>query len=110
MAIIHIVLFQFKDTLSTKEVDDVCQRMLALVDKCVHPKTGKPFIKSHGGGRDNSIEGFQGGFTHGFVYEFETREDRDYYVREDPAHQEFVAGLKDVLAGARVVDFTPGEF
>ena len=31
--------------------------MLALKDKCVHPTTKKPYVKSHGGGKNNSPEG-----------------------------------------------------
>lgn len=33
--------------------------MLALSDKCVHPQSKKPYVRSHGGGRDNSPEGLQ---------------------------------------------------
>ncbi|KAF4552073.1 Hypothetical protein D9617_11g009200 [Elsinoe fawcettii] len=106
MAVIHIVLFEFKPSVSPQEVTDVsvCD---PKDDNCKHPKTGLPYVRSHGGGRDNSPEGLQGGFTHGFVYEFDNEEDRDYYVKDDPAHLDFVASIKDVVQGARVVDFTP---
>lgn len=53
---------------------------------------------------------YQGGFTHGFVSEFESVEDRDYYLNRDPAHLEFVASLKNVVKGVRVLDFEPGKF
>lgn len=53
---------------------------------------------------------FQGGFTHGFVSEFQNEEDRKYYLEKDPAHLEFVASLKDVIQNVRVVDFEPGKF
>lgn len=33
--------------------------MLALKEKCVHPETKKPYIKSSIGGKDNSPEGIQ---------------------------------------------------
>jgi len=33
--------------------------MLALKDKCLHPETKKPYIKSSVGGVDKSIEGMQ---------------------------------------------------
>jgi len=45
-----------------------------------------------------------------FVSEFENEQDRKYYLEKDPAHLEFVKSLKDVIAQARVVDFTPLEF
>jgi len=110
MAIVHIVLFEFKPTLTHAVVADACKRMLALKDNCVHPTTNKPYVKSHGGGRDNSPEGNQGGFTHGFVFEFETEEDRKYYLEKDPAHLAFVASLKDMVENVRVVDFNPGVY
>lgn len=31
--------------------------MLALRDQCVHPDTGKSYVKSIVGGRENSLEG-----------------------------------------------------
>lgn len=52
----------------------------------------------------------QGGFTHGFVCEFQTAEDRDYYVGKDPAHMEFVGSLEGVITDARVLDYEPGKF
>jgi len=81
--------------------------MLGLADKCIHPTTKKPYIRSAMGGKDNSPEGHQGGFTHGFVVWFENEQDRDYYVREDPAHQEFVKSIGEVIQSVRVLDFEP---
>lgn len=52
----------------------------------------------------------QGGITHCFVSKFENEEDRKYYIETDPAHQEFIASLKDKVDKVQVVDFTPGEF
>lgn len=108
MPVVHIVLFEFKPTLSRETVVNACQRMLDLEKNCKHPKTNKPYVKSHGGGRDNSPEGLQGGFTHGFVFEFENEEDRDYYVAKDPVHQEFVGFVKELVQNIRAVDFQPG--
>ncbi|EGP92478.1 unnamed protein product [Zymoseptoria tritici ST99CH_1A5] len=110
MPIVHIVLFEFLPTASTAEVQDVCTRMLALKDNCLHPQSNHKYVKSYGGGKDTSPEGHQGGFTHGFVSEFESVEDRDYYLNRDPAHLEFVASLKNVVKGVRVLDFEPGKF
>jgi len=75
MPIVHIVLFEFKPTITREVVTDVCtssrqrlgstdskqtcRRMLALKDKCIHPSTQKPYVKSYGGGRDTSEEGLQ---------------------------------------------------
>ncbi|KAI6855957.1 hypothetical protein KC338_g7891, partial [Hortaea werneckii] len=51
-----------------------------------------------------------GGFSHGFVSEFQSEEDRKYYLEQDPAHLEFVASLKGIVENVRVVDFEPGKF
>jgi hypothetical protein len=81
MPIIHIVLFEFKPSASQSQVQDVstmmsrivektrkissrcppqvCERMLALKDKCFHPATHENYVKSYGGGKDNSPEGLQ---------------------------------------------------
>merc|ERR1711939_998085 len=59
MPIIHIILFEFHPTVTHAQVEDVCHRMLALKDTCIHPTTQKPYVKSYGGGRDNSPEGLQ---------------------------------------------------
>jgi len=76
----------------------------------MHPTRNEPYVKSHGGGRDNSPEGQQGAFTHGFICEFENAEDRKYYLEKDPAHLEFVASLENIIQNVRVVDFEPGVF
>jgi Stress responsive A/B Barrel Domain len=52
----------------------------------------------------------QSGITHGFVVEFESAEDRDYYVFKDPTHIAFTKVAGEVLANAIVVDFNPGSF
>lgn len=54
--------------------------------------------------------GAQGGFSHGFISEFQSEEDRKYYLEQDPAHLEFVRSLEGVVMNVRVVDFVPGKF
>jgi len=108
--IIHIVLFQFKPEVSPETVLDVCKQMLSLKDRCMSATTNKPYVKSIVGGLDNSPEGSQAGITHGFVVEFDSAEDRDYYVFSDPTHIAFTKVAGDVLAKAIVVDFNPDSF
>jgi len=111
MTIVHIVLFEFRPSVELVVVEDVCKRMLALKDKCIHPTTKEPYILASVGGRDNSPEGHQvGGFSHGFVSHFENHADRKYYLEEDPAHLAFVKSLDGVIQNIRVVDFAPGVF
>ncbi|KAK5120194.1 hypothetical protein LTR85_006400 [Meristemomyces frigidus] len=73
MPIVHIVLFEFKPTISHAQVAD-------------------------------------GAFSHGFVSEFQSEEDRKYYLEQDPAHLAFVKSLDGVVQNVRVVDFEPGKF
>ncbi|TID24158.1 stress responsive A/B barrel domain protein [Venturia nashicola] len=108
--IVHVVLFEFKSKATDEQVKEACDRMLGLAQACVHPDTKAPYIKMSVGGKNNSIEGMEGGLTHGFVVNFENIEDRDYYVKKDPAHEAFVKSIGDIMASARVVDFEPGVF
>lgn len=74
MTIIHIVLFEWKSSATPEKIEEVClvlkswyhtitnaiqacNRMLALNDKCIHPTSQKPYIKSFSGGKNNSPEG-----------------------------------------------------
>ena len=84
--------------------------MLALRTLCIHPTTQQPYIISSSGGKDNSPEGAQGGFTHGFVVEFASVKDRDYYVSEDPNHQAFVKKNGARFEDVRVVDYEKGVY
>ena len=100
--------------------------MLGLKDRCTHPDTGKPYIVSASGGKDNSPEGAQvssvhfigsshthgrqGGFTHGFVVEFASTKDRDYYVSADHVHQGFVKANGSRFDDVRVVDYEKGVY
>ncbi|KAL2136709.1 hypothetical protein VTI74DRAFT_2120 [Chaetomium olivicolor] len=97
MSLIHIVLFRFKADAKPEDVKAACGRFLGLKDSGVHPITKAPFIISLKAGADNSLEGLQNGMTHGFVVEFGSAEDRDYYVTKDPTHQEFVKSIGHVL-------------
>ncbi|RAL58764.1 hypothetical protein DID88_009179 [Monilinia fructigena] len=111
MTLVHIVLFEFKPTTHKDEIDDLCKHMLSLSTLCLHPESKKPYILASSGGRDNSPEGHQvGGFSHGFVSHFANSADRDYYVKEDPAHLQFVEKAGRILQNIRVVGYDMGVF
>lgn len=98
--------------------------MLALKDTCIHPQTQAPYMKSYGGGKNNSPEGaavslsnlsrvaqltrIQGGLQYGFVSEFESEADREYYLNKDPSHLKFVEDVGKIVEKATVFDFEPG--
>ncbi|KAL7270381.1 hypothetical protein RUND412_006923 [Rhizina undulata] len=111
MSIVHIVQFKFPATADPELILKISHEFIALKTNCIYPTSNQPYILALRGGKDNSIEGLQNGFTHSFVVEFDSAEHRDYYVRLDPAHKAFVALLGEVkLEGVQVLDFTPGEF
>ncbi|CAI6339546.1 unnamed protein product [Periconia digitata] len=110
MAITHIVLFAWKDTATQEQVDEACKRMMSLSERCIHPTSKAPYIKSFQGGKNNSPEGHAAPHTHGFVVEFENEEDRDYYLNKDPEHLAFVEFAGDFIGGVKVLDFEPGKF
>lgn len=48
--------------------------------------------------------------THGFVVEFASAADRDYYVSEDPVHQAFVSIVGIVVEKVIIIDFSDGVY
>ncbi|KAK0649346.1 stress responsive A/B barrel domain protein [Cercophora newfieldiana] len=110
MGIVHIVMFSFKPLVPPEEIEGTCQRLLGLKDKCVHPNTKQPYIKSAMGGTDTSSEQLQDGITHVFVCEFENAEDRAYYLNEDPTYAAFCKNVEGIIEKKQVVDFCPGQF
>ncbi|KAN0067481.1 hypothetical protein V8E54_014350 [Elaphomyces granulatus] len=110
MPILHLVLVQVKPDADAAEVQEAFSRIMKLKDICLHPQTKLPYMRASFGGRDNSTEGLQHGMTHVFVEEFETEEDRKYYLEKEPGHKEFVKSLGGLVEKVQVIDFIPGIF
>ncbi|KAI1644285.1 stress responsive A/B barrel domain protein [Daldinia loculata] len=110
MLLKHLVLFQFKADTGADAVNEATSRMLGLKEGCVNATSGKQYIRSLTGGKDNSIEGAQRDLTHAFVAEFESIEDRNYYVNEDPWHAEFKSWVVPFLENFVIVDYSEGVF
>ncbi|OSS51933.1 hypothetical protein B5807_03580 [Epicoccum nigrum] len=106
----HVVLFQFKETATSFAVKEITSKFFGLKKSCVHPETRRPYILSITGGIDNSIEGLQNGVSHAFILRFSSNEERDYYVKSDPAHQAFKDAAAAVVEKTIVVDFQEGVF
>lgn len=49
-------------------------------------------------------------FSHGFIVEFESEEDRKYYLEKDEAHFEFARGLAVAVQEVGILDFKPGVY
>jgi hypothetical protein len=52
----------------------------------------------------------KGGITHIFIEEFESEEDRNYYLEKDSGHKEFVKSLGELVEKIQIIDFVPGVF
>lgn len=52
----------------------------------------------------------QADYTHAFVVEFASEEDRDYYTAEDPAHLEFKKFVRPLVEKVGALDYTPGVY
>lgn len=48
--------------------------------------------------------------THGFVVEFASKDDRDYYVWEDPSHKKFQEKNRPRFDDVRVIDYEKGVY
>ncbi|MCA9160859.1 MAG: Dabb family protein [Planctomycetales bacterium] len=97
----HVVMFQFKDSASTEDVQHIIAEFRALPSKI-------PAIAAFEYGTDNSPEGLSDGFTHCFLLTFKSEADRDSYLPH-PAHRAFGAALKPHLEKVLVVDYWAGE-
>jgi hypothetical protein len=95
----HIVVFKYKASASSGQIDEVTKAFKALKDKI-------PGILSFEYGVNSSPENLNKGFTHVYLVTFESAEARDAYLPH-PEHKKFgeLLGLLDVLEEAFVVDF-----
>ena len=95
--LVHMVSFKFKDTASKEDIQKVEKAFAALQKKI-------PQIVSYEWGTNNSPEGLNKGFTHGFVLTFHSGQDRDDYLVH-PNHKEFGKLVGPLLDDVFVVDF-----
>lgn len=93
----HIVLFQFKETSTPKDVDAIVAKFESLPGRI-------PEIIGFECGTDVGVENLSQGFTHGFVVTFENEKGREIYLPH-PAHQEFVDLVKPHVKQVLVFDF-----
>lgn len=93
----HVVAFKFKDSATPQQIKEVEAAFRAL-------KTKIPVIKEYEWGTNNSPEGLNKGFTHGFILTFHSEADRDSYLPH-PEHKKFGAQLGPILEDVFVIDF-----
>jgi hypothetical protein len=103
--------------------------MLELQQKCIHPILQTPYILSIHGGANTASKSLdvstlsnnarelmgqltsQRGVTHGFIFEFDSPEHRDYYLDHDVVHQEYREMVQPFLdMQIASVDFQNGKY
>ncbi len=93
----HVVLFGFKPSASSQDVDAIVAHFTALERRV-------PGVQAFEWGRDVSPEGLSHGHTHAFTLTFADEEARDAYLVH-PDHQAFVAEAGPFIEKALVVDY-----
>ncbi|KAH6662594.1 Mss4-like protein [Halenospora varia] len=101
--ITHIVLFKYRSDITWTELQAHFDVFLQLPKKCVN-KEGINYMVSMKAGKDQSWEPHSKGMTHGFVLEFASQADLDYYLTEDPIHLAFSKAAKLLIEDSVVVD------
>jgi hypothetical protein len=97
----HVVAFKFKADASKEQIDKVLTAFEELPKKI-------SVIKKFQTGINNSPEGLNKGFTHGWIISFKNEKDRDVYLHH-AEHQAFVSIAKPVLDDVFVIDFWGGK-
>ena len=93
----HVVLFKFKESATTAQIQEVENAFKALPSKIKE-------IKGFEWGTNNSPEHLNQGLTHCFFLSFESEKDRDAYLPH-PAHKEFGTLIGPYLDKVVVVDY-----
>ncbi|KAF2154622.1 hypothetical protein K461DRAFT_275751 [Myriangium duriaei CBS 260.36] len=106
--ITHIVLFKYRPDITWHDFEAHFASFTGLQRKCLHPRTGKPYMLSMRMGKNRSWEPFSKGMTHGFVLEFASQDDLDYYLTEDPVHLAFSQAAGPLIEDSLVVDIRDG--
>src|SRR5882762_11947203 len=93
----HIALLKFKDGTAQEQIDKVFEDLMDLSETI-------PGIEDYVSGPNNSPEGFNQGFTHGFVMTFENAGARDAYISH-PDHQRAKAVILPHIESVLIFDF-----
>lgn len=93
----HVVMFKFKDSSSTEDIEKVVNAFTQL-------PTQIPEIKALEWGTNNSPEGLNKGLTHCFLLTFDSESDRDAYLPH-PAHKAFGEIAGPHIADVAVLDY-----
>lgn len=104
----HVPQFKYRADVSWIALQNHFDHLRSLQQKCLHPKTGKPYMRSMRFGKNNSWEGKGKGITHVAILEFASQEDLDYYLLQDPVHAEFSRKAAPLVEDVTVIDIQDG--
>lgn len=104
----HVPQFQYRASVSWLDLQNHFDHLRSLQHKCLHPATGKPYMRSMRFGKNNSWEGKGKGITHVAILEFASQEDLDYYLLQDTVHAEFSRQAAPLVEDVTVVDIQDG--
>ena len=93
----HVVLFKYKPEVTPQQLDEINLAFQNL-------KNEIPTVQDFERGVNNSPEGLNKDFTHGYLLTFASESDRDVYLKH-PAHQEFVGLIGGKLDEPMVFDY-----
>jgi hypothetical protein len=93
----HIVLFRFKEGITQEKIDECFSALQDMMGRI-------PGILEFEHGPNNSPEGLNEGFTHGFIMTFDSPKSRDAYLPH-PIHEEFKELVVPCLERVVVFDF-----
>lgn len=93
----HVGLFKFKEGTSEEQINKMLDEILDLSESV-------PGIEDYVAGTNNSPEGLNKGFTHGFVMTFADTAARDAYLPH-PEHERVKALVLPHLEDVVVFDF-----
>ncbi|KAH6874868.1 stress responsive A/B barrel domain-containing protein [Thelonectria olida] len=102
----HTVFVEFMHSAKPEAIKAACAQFKSLKYKCLHPIRHSTYIISVKGGRHHEDQAY----THAFITEFASIEDRDYFVNEDPAHKALKYNLEHIVSSSIEVDFTDGNY
>ncbi len=93
----HVVLFRYKPEVTVRQIDEINMAFHQL-------QHGIPEIRAFERGTNNSPEGLDKGFTHGYTVTFSTEEDRAAYLPH-PDHKRFVELIGGKIDDVLVFDY-----
>ena len=93
----HIVLFRFKEGITQEKIDECFSALQDMMGRI-------PGILEFEHGPNNSPEGLNEGFTHGFIMTFDSPKSRDAYLPH-PIHEECKELVVPCLERVVVFDF-----